>query len=103
MHVTLPVAAWPCAYRTDRPAALITRAARGTEARIDPVPARRRSGMTRVGVLGAKGRMGSQVCQTVESAPDLELAAQVDAGDAVEALAGADVVVDFTHPGVVMG
>jgi 4-hydroxy-tetrahydrodipicolinate reductase len=59
--------------------------------------------MTRVGVLGAKGRMGSQVCQTVESAPDLELVAQVDAGDALEGLAGADVVVDFTHPGVVMG
>src|SRR5579871_6145497 len=59
--------------------------------------------MTRVGVLGAKGRMGGEVCRTVEAAPDLELAGQVDEGDALDALTGADVVVDFTHPGVVMG
>jgi 4-hydroxy-tetrahydrodipicolinate reductase len=57
----------------------------------------------RVGVLGAKGRMGTQVCSTVEAAPDLELSAQVDLGDPLDALAGADVVVDFTHPGAVMG
>jgi 4-hydroxy-tetrahydrodipicolinate reductase len=59
--------------------------------------------MIRVGVLGAKGRMGSEVCSTVVAAPDLELAGQVDAGDALDLLEGADVVVDFTHPGVVMG
>ena len=59
--------------------------------------------MIKVGVLGAKGRMGSQVCSTVEAAGDLELAAQVDVGDSLEPLAGADVVVDFTHPGAVMG
>ncbi len=58
--------------------------------------------MIRVGVLGAKGRMGTQVCSTVESASDLMLAAQVDVGDSLELLAGADVVVDFTHPGAVM-
>ncbi len=58
--------------------------------------------MIKVGVLGAKGRMGSLVCATVESAADMELAAQVDAGDAVEELDGMDVVVDFTHPGAVM-
>jgi 4-hydroxy-tetrahydrodipicolinate reductase len=58
--------------------------------------------MIRVAVLGAKGRMGSEVCRTVESAGDLELTAQVDAGDSLELLSGADVVVDFTHPGVVM-
>ncbi len=58
--------------------------------------------MINVGVLGAKGRMGSQVCSTVEAADDLELAGQVDAGDALDLLGGADVVVDFTHPGVVM-
>jgi 4-hydroxy-tetrahydrodipicolinate reductase len=58
--------------------------------------------MIRVGVLGAKGRMGSQVCGVVADAADLELAAQVDAGDALEMLEGCDVVVDFTHPGVVM-
>jgi 4-hydroxy-tetrahydrodipicolinate reductase len=59
-------------------------------------------GMVMVGVLGAKGRMGSQVCRTVESAPDLELAAQVDVGDSLEQLAGCEVVVDFTHPGAVL-
>ena len=59
--------------------------------------------MIRVGVLGAKGRMGSEVCRTVEAAPDLELAGQVDVGDALDLLTGADVVVDFTHPGAVMG
>jgi 4-hydroxy-tetrahydrodipicolinate reductase len=57
----------------------------------------------RVGVLGAKGRMGTQVCSTVEAAPDLELFAQVDLGDPLDLLAGADVVVDFTHPGAVLG
>jgi 4-hydroxy-tetrahydrodipicolinate reductase len=58
--------------------------------------------MIKVGVLGAKGRMGSQACRTIEAADDLELAAQVDIGDPIEALAGGDVVVDFTHPGAVM-
>ena len=58
--------------------------------------------MINVGVLGAKGRMGTQVCSTVESASDLTLAAQVDVGDSLDQLAGADVVVDFTHPGAVM-
>lgn len=59
--------------------------------------------MIKVGVLGAKGRMGSQVCSTVESSGDLTLTAQVDIGDSLDALADADVVVDFTHPGAVMG
>jgi 4-hydroxy-tetrahydrodipicolinate reductase len=58
--------------------------------------------MIRVGVLGAKGRMGSQVCRTIEAAADLELAAAVDEGDKPQPLTDSDVVVDFTHPGVVM-
>jgi 4-hydroxy-tetrahydrodipicolinate reductase len=58
--------------------------------------------MIRVGVLGAKGRMGSQVCRTVEAAPDMELGGQVDVGDSRELLAGSDVVVDFTHPDAVI-
>ncbi len=58
--------------------------------------------MIKIGVLGAKGRMGTEVCRTVESADDLELAAAVDAGDRLTALSGCDLVVDFTHPGVVM-
>jgi 4-hydroxy-tetrahydrodipicolinate reductase len=58
--------------------------------------------MIKVAVLGAKGRMGSTVCATVESAAGLELVAGVDVGDAREDLTGADVVVDFTHPAAVM-
>ena len=58
--------------------------------------------MIKVGVLGAKGRMGSVVCQTVEAADDLVLSAAVDVGDRLDALAGCDVVVDFTHPAAVM-
>ena len=58
--------------------------------------------MIEVGVLGAKGRMGSQVCAAVAGAQDMTLAAGVDEGDDRETLAGCDVVVDFTHPGVVM-
>jgi 4-hydroxy-tetrahydrodipicolinate reductase len=58
--------------------------------------------MIRVGVLGSKGRMGSEVCRTVEAAPDMELSGQVDVGDSRELLAGSDVVVDFTHPDAVI-
>ncbi|MGH3272988.1 MAG: 4-hydroxy-tetrahydrodipicolinate reductase [Streptosporangiaceae bacterium] len=58
--------------------------------------------MIKVGVLGAQGRMGTAACAAVQAAADLELAAQVDAGDPLAALADCDVVVDFTHPGAVM-
>ena len=59
----------------------------------------------RVGVLGAKGRMGTEVCRAVEDAPDTELVAALDEGDDLSALvdAGAQVAVDFTHPGAVLG
>ncbi|WP_131747905.1 4-hydroxy-tetrahydrodipicolinate reductase [Frankia sp. Cppng1_Ct_nod] len=58
--------------------------------------------MRRVGVLGARGRMGSAVQVAVDTADDLDLVAAVDAGDDICALRAAEVVVDFTHPGVVM-
>jgi 4-hydroxy-tetrahydrodipicolinate reductase len=58
--------------------------------------------MTTVGVLGARGRMGSTVVQAVTEADDLTVAAEVDEGDARDALTGCDVVVDFTHPGAVL-
>ena len=58
--------------------------------------------MTRVAVLGAKGRMGAEVVRAVDAADDLELAAALDAGDELD-LSGADVAVDFTHPDAVMG
>jgi 4-hydroxy-tetrahydrodipicolinate reductase len=58
--------------------------------------------MIKVGVLGARGRMGRTVSEAVEGAPDTELGAQVDQGDALGALLGSDVVVDFTHVAAVM-
>ena len=59
--------------------------------------------MISVGVLGAKGRMGSQTLRAVDAADDVTVAAALDAGDDLAALAGCDVVVDFTHPGAVLG
>ena len=58
--------------------------------------------MTRVAVLGAQGRMGSEVVRAVEAADDLSLAGAYDVGDELD-LSGADVAVDFTHPDAVMG
>lgn len=54
-------------------------------------------------MLGAAGRMGSEACAAIEGASDLELVARVDVGDAFGDLtdAGAEVVVDFTHPSAV--
>lgn len=64
--------------------------------------------MIRVGVFGAAGRMGSEVCRAVAADPDLELVAAVDrspgatlpgrvvAEDTAENMAAADVAVDFT-------
>jgi 4-hydroxy-tetrahydrodipicolinate reductase len=68
----------------------------------------------RVGVLGAAGRMGHEVRRAVALADDLQLVAAVDpehAGEdadglaiagSLDALADAEVAVDFTHPSVVM-
>jgi 4-hydroxy-tetrahydrodipicolinate reductase len=65
------------------------------------------SEQTRVGVLGARGKVGREVARAVDAADDLDLVAQVDTGDGDDTLedlvgAGAQVVVDFTHPDVVM-
>ncbi len=60
--------------------------------------------MIKVGVLGAKGKMGAQTCLAVEEADDCALVARLDQGDELGELAetGAQVVVDFTRPEVVM-
>jgi 4-hydroxy-tetrahydrodipicolinate reductase len=55
----------------------------------------------RVGVLGARGRMGAEVCKAVQAADGLELVAAIDQGDPRE-VADAQVLVDFTTPDVVM-
>jgi 4-hydroxy-tetrahydrodipicolinate reductase len=58
----------------------------------------------RVGVLGARGRMGVEVCKAVDAADDMELVAMIDQGDGLFAAsdAAAEVIVDFTTPDVVM-
>ncbi|EUA90137.1 dihydrodipicolinate reductase [Mycobacterium ulcerans str. Harvey] len=59
----------------------------------------------RVGVLGAKGKVGATMVSAVESAADLTLSAEVDAGDPLSTLTetNTEAVIDFTHPDVVMG
>lgn len=57
--------------------------------------------MIRVVVSGAAGRMGQAVCEAVEAAEGMELAARADPALGVEladALGEADVAVDFTTP-----
>ena len=60
--------------------------------------------MIKVGVLGARGRMGAEVVKAVSEAADLELVAALDLGDSLDQLKanGAQVVVDFTTPDSVM-
>lgn len=62
------------------------------------------SGIIRVGVLGARGRMGTAVCAAVEGDPELDLAAAVDLGESLETLTRerCHVAVDFTGPESVM-
>ena len=58
--------------------------------------------MIRVAVTGAKGRMGSTVVAAVNGAPDMEVVAELDAGDPItaESVRGAAVAVDFSVPAV---
>ena len=60
--------------------------------------------MIKVGVLGARGRMGAEVIKAVTEAADLELVAALDLGDSLDQFksSGAQVVVDFTTPDSVM-
>lgn len=60
----------------------------------------------RVVVSGAAGRMGSTVVEAVEEAGGMEVAARADPAlelSLEEALAGADVMVDFSTPEAVLG
>jgi 4-hydroxy-tetrahydrodipicolinate reductase len=54
----------------------------------------------KVGVLGAKGRMGTTVCEAIAASSDCELVAALDLNDDLAGLvtSGAEVVVDFTTP-----
>src|SRR6476620_11673751 len=58
----------------------------------------------RVGVLGAKGKVGATMVAAVEAAEDLTFTTGVDAGDPLSLFSAGqtEVVIDFTHPDVVM-
>jgi len=58
----------------------------------------------KVAVLGAQGRMGSEVVTAVTAASDMEIVCAIDVNDDINQLvsSGAQVVVDFTHPDSVM-
>lgn len=58
--------------------------------------------MIKVGVLGARGRMGGEVCRAVTAADGMTVGAEVDLGDPLDTLVGCDVVVDFTRPDAVL-
>ena len=57
-----------------------------------------------VGVIGSAGRMGAEVVQAINGAPDMRLSGAVDVGDDLQALVDAQtrVAVDFTRPDGVM-
>jgi 4-hydroxy-tetrahydrodipicolinate reductase len=58
----------------------------------------------KVGVLGAQGKVGREVCRAVQEAEDMALVAALDVGDSLDLLVESqvDAVVDFTHPDAVM-
>src|ERR1700755_422589 len=59
----------------------------------------------RVGVLGAKGKVGATMVEAVQAAGDMTFTAGVDAGDPLSELGDSktEAGIDFTHPDVVMG
>ncbi|MGP4004119.1 4-hydroxy-tetrahydrodipicolinate reductase [Streptomyces sp. 8N706] len=63
------------------------------------------SSKLRVAVIGARGRIGSEAVRAVDAAEDMELVAGLGRGDKLETLveAGAQVAVELTDPGSVMG
>ena len=58
----------------------------------------------KVSVLGAKGKMGSEVIKAINHAQDLELVASIDQNDSFDLVknSGCSVAVDFTTPDSVM-
>ncbi|WP_459982759.1 4-hydroxy-tetrahydrodipicolinate reductase [Nocardioides sp. AN3] len=61
--------------------------------------------MTKVGVLGARGKLGSAIVAGLEASDEVELVARIGSADPLESLieSGAEVVVDVTTPDAVMG
>lgn len=61
--------------------------------------------MTRVAVLGARGRMGSESVRALEAADGLQVVAEIDVDDPIDLVveSRAEVALDFTEPDVAMG
>jgi 4-hydroxy-tetrahydrodipicolinate reductase len=55
---------------------------------------------TQVAVVGATGRLGSQVCQVIEGLQAFDVIARLNSSSDLQEMLGADAVVDVTHPGV---
>src|SRR3546814_2762749 len=60
--------------------------------------------ISKIGVLGAQGKVGAEMCKAVDAADGFPPVAALDAGGDISALVGigAQAVVDLTHPAVVM-
>lgn len=56
--------------------------------------------MSSVAVAGARGRLGSLVCQVIEDHPALTLGAQLSSASGPEAGADSQILVDVSHPDV---
>jgi len=57
-----------------------------------------KNSVIKVSVIGAAGRMGSEVCRAVDAAAGTQLVGRYDQGDDLGDLGGADVVVEFSVP-----
>ena len=59
----------------------------------------------RLGVIGAYGKMGAEVCRAAAGDPEVELVARIGNGEALDELTAcrAEVAVDFTTPAAVKG
>jgi 4-hydroxy-tetrahydrodipicolinate reductase len=55
---------------------------------------------TRIAVVGATGRLGSQIVDVIDAIPDWEVVARLDSASDFSDMLGADIAVDATNPGV---
>lgn len=53
--------------------------------------------LLKVVIYGSKGRMGQALLACANENPALELVGTIDAGESLDAIAGCDAVIDFTH------
>ena len=53
---------------------------------------------TRVAIVGASGRLGSQIARIVNDSPDFELVASLTSGSSLSDMEAAEIAVDATHP-----